>query len=98
AKYKPRAVFGLFSGGHDSLTCTHIASLVPAFTAAAHINTGIGVDETRDFVRDTWRDRGWNLLEYKAAENPRADGTPDPQDYRAIVRKFGFPGPGSHLL
>lgn len=97
-EHRPSAIFGLFSGGHDSLTCTHIASLVPGFTAAVHINTGIGVNQTRDFVRETAKCQGWRLLEYKAAENVKADGTPDPQDYRAIVLKHGFPGPGQHFM
>jgi 3'-phosphoadenosine 5'-phosphosulfate sulfotransferase (PAPS reductase)/FAD synthetase len=98
ASYKPVAIFGLFSGGHDSLTCTHIASQVNGFTAAVHINTGIGVDETREFVRDTCRERQWKLLEYKAVENTRGDGLPDPQDYRVLVRRWGFPGPHGHGL
>lgn len=96
--YRPIAVYGLFSGGHDSLTATYIASLYPAFTAAVHINTGIGVDQTRVFVRDTCAERGWPLLEYKAMENCRADGTLDPQDYRKLVLQYGFPGPPGHGL
>jgi tRNA(Ile)-lysidine synthase TilS/MesJ len=32
-------LFGLFSGGHDSLCATHVASRHPRFTRAAHINT-----------------------------------------------------------
>lgn len=98
-EYEPEAVFALFSGGHDSLTATYIASLVtlPApITGVVHINTGIGVEQTRAFVRTTCQNRGWRLLEYKAIENVQADGTPDPQDYRAIVREFGFPGPSGH--
>lgn len=96
-QYKPGAVFGMFSGGHDSLTATYIASLVDGFTGAAHINTGIGVQQTRQFVYDTCREQGWKLLEYKASEHRNRYGKPDPQDYCAIVRKHGFPGPGQHF-
>lgn len=95
---KPVAVFGLFSGGHDSFSSTYVASLHPAFTAAVHVNTGIGVEATRDYVRETCERRKWKLYEYKATENTRADGSPDPQVYAALVRRFGFPGPHGHGL
>jgi 3'-phosphoadenosine 5'-phosphosulfate sulfotransferase (PAPS reductase)/FAD synthetase len=95
-EYKPIAVFGLFSGGHDSFSATYVASQHPAFTAAVHINTGIGVRATREYVRETCRTRGWKLLEYAAAENVNAKGWPDPMVFREIVIKHGFPGPASH--
>jgi len=95
-RFKPKAVFGLFSGGHDSLTATYIASLHPRFTAAVHINTGIGIEATRDFVRNTCVKRGWRLLEYKATENINAKGQPDPQNYEEMVMEYGFPGPHMH--
>lgn len=88
AKYKPRAILALFSGGHDSLTATSIAAKHPAFTSAVHINTGIGIEQTREFVRNTCKEKGWPLKEYFA----QACG----QDYREIVLKNGFPGPYGH--
>lgn len=88
ALYRPVKVIGLFSGGHDSLTACHIASRHPAFSYAAHLNTGIGVKETREFVRKTAASRGWNLREYFALKCG--------QDYADIVAKYGFPGPGQH--
>lgn len=94
--HKPIAVFGLFSGGHDSFSACYVASRHPAFTAAVHINTGIGVAATRDYVRQTCRDRGWKLLEYSAAENTGRGGKPDPQIYREMVIRDGFPGPHGH--
>lgn len=97
-KYKPIAVYGLFSGGDDSLTSLGIAARSKAFTCAAHINTGIGIEETREFVRETCQREGWGLKEYKAAENKRADGKPDPMIYKDLVRKYGFPGPPGHSL
>jgi len=95
-QYKPKAVFGLFSGGHDSLTATYIASLHPRFTAAVHINTGIGIEATREFVRNTCAKRNWPLLEYKAVENTDGEGNPDPQIYEDMVMEQGFPGPFLH--
>ena len=50
-RWNPVAVVGLYSGGNDSTTMMHL--LRPHLTHAAHINTGIGIDETRTFVRDT---------------------------------------------
>lgn len=83
--WEPSHVFALFSGGHDSLTSTALAAGHQAFTAAVHINTGIGIDETRDFVRETCREQGWPLLEYHP-----------PVSYDDIVLEHGFPGPGAH--
>jgi 3'-phosphoadenosine 5'-phosphosulfate sulfotransferase (PAPS reductase)/FAD synthetase len=93
-EFSPIAVFGLFSGGHDSLSATFCAS--PFFNFAVHINTGIGVQRTRQFVQDTCKIRGWPLLELKASDNVNATGQPDPQRYRDFVLKYGFPGPHGH--
>lgn len=85
AGFDPSHVFAMFSGGHDSLTATAIAAEHPRFTAAVHIDTGIGIDETREFVRETCRAQGWPLLEYQP-----------PVSYDDIVLEHGFPGPGAH--
>jgi 3'-phosphoadenosine 5'-phosphosulfate sulfotransferase (PAPS reductase)/FAD synthetase len=95
-EFDPVAVFGMFSGGHDSCTATYIASQSRRFRGAAHLNTGIGVEETREYVRSLCAERGWALTEHKAMENTYADGRPNPQDYFAQVRAHGFPGPGAH--
>jgi len=87
-RYDPVAVFGMFSGGHDSLCAVHLASQHPRFTAAVHVNTGIGVEQTREFVRETCHDRGWPLLEYRAADQG--------QVYEDLVLEYGFPGPFHH--
>jgi 3'-phosphoadenosine 5'-phosphosulfate sulfotransferase (PAPS reductase)/FAD synthetase len=80
-------VFALFSGGHDSLASTAIAAKRPDFTAAVHINTGIGIEETRQFVRDTCQRQGWPLIEMH----------PDAKTYEQLIRERGFPsGPKSH--
>jgi 3'-phosphoadenosine 5'-phosphosulfate sulfotransferase (PAPS reductase)/FAD synthetase len=52
-----------------------------------HINTGIGIEETRQFVRDTCKEQGWPLIELY----------PDGKTYRQLVLEKGFPrGPKSH--
>lgn len=82
--HDPSHVFGMFSGGHDSLCATYLASQVDRFTGAAHMNTGVGIEETRKFVRDTCRDQGWSLYEYHAT---------DPS-YDELVLEKGFPRGG----
>ncbi len=63
AAHKPVAVWAAFSGGHDSLVNTHLTSQHPAFTGVVHINTGIGIEETREFVRRVCGEFGWRLIE-----------------------------------
>jgi 3'-phosphoadenosine 5'-phosphosulfate sulfotransferase (PAPS reductase)/FAD synthetase len=85
--HNPSHVFAMFSGGHDSLTSTAIVAKHPRFTAAVHINTGIGIEETREFVRATCEREGWSLLEYH----------PDGKTYRDLVIEKGMPGgPKAH--
>jgi 3'-phosphoadenosine 5'-phosphosulfate sulfotransferase (PAPS reductase)/FAD synthetase len=85
---QPTAVYGMFSGGHDSLSAVHVASQHQLFRGAVHINTGIGVEQTREFVRETCRQNGWPLREMM---------TERIQDrYESLVMRFGFPGPGGH--
>jgi 3'-phosphoadenosine 5'-phosphosulfate sulfotransferase (PAPS reductase)/FAD synthetase len=87
SEYEPSHVFALFSGGHDSLCSTAVAAAHPAFTGAVHINTGIGIAETRTFVRETCAARGWPLLEMH----------PDAKTYRDLVIEKGLPaGPKAH--
>ena len=97
-QHNPIMLVGAFSGGNDSLAACYVASLHPKFAGILHVNTGIGIEETRVFVRETCSERGWHLWEYKASENTRADGTPDPMIYEELVAKHGFPGPGGHQL
>jgi 3'-phosphoadenosine 5'-phosphosulfate sulfotransferase (PAPS reductase)/FAD synthetase len=94
-KYNPIAVVGLLSGGHDSLAANIVAHEAGA-DFSLHINTGIGVPATRQFVIDTCEREGWKLREYKATENLNAKGESDPQIYEVMVRKHGFPGPFMH--
>lgn len=80
-------VVGLFSGGNDSTTVMHIFK--ESVTHAAHANTTIGVEKTRDFVRNTCEEWGLPLLERKP---PRIEDY-----YHSLVLDQGFPGPGHHF-
>lgn len=94
-EYSPTHAFAMFSGGYDSLTTTHVSMTYllerhpEILSQVAHINTGIGVEETREFVRETCKQYGWTLKEYHASETSR-------MQYRDLVLKFGFPGPAHH--
>lgn len=82
------AVYGLFSGGHDSLCSTHLASLDPRFAGVLHMNTGIGIEETREFVRAVCADQGWPLHETRPAEGKYE---------QMVLERGGFPkGQQSH--
>jgi hypothetical protein len=89
--HKPVAIFALFSGGDGSLAATHWAMNNVPGCQVAHINTGIGIERTRLFVRETCLREGWPLTEIRAKEDCG-------QDYDKIVMKYGFPGPAMHYL
>lgn len=89
SKHKPVAKFVGFSGGRDSMAVTHWMMENLPDTKVFHINTGIGIKATREFVRDTCKDMGWPLVEVRAKEDCG-------MDYDEIVRENGFPGPYGH--
>lgn len=74
----------LFSGGNDSTVLAHL--MRNQATHAVHANTGIGIEETRQFVRDTCKEWELPLLE----KHP-------PTSYRELVIERGFPGPAMHF-
>lgn len=76
----------LFSGGNDSTALAHMFR--DRATHAAHANTTVGVEQTRDFVRNTCEEWGLPLIE-KLPPNER-------DRYRALVLDQGFPGPAHH--
>ena len=96
SEHEPVQVWGMLSGGYDSLVCTHLVAQSGLMDAATHLNTGIGIPQTRQYVRETCKDYGWTLKEYRADEYVRRDGTPDPQIYEDLVVNQGFPGPPHH--
>lgn len=80
------AIVLLFSGGNDSTVLAHLFR--KRATHAAHANTTIGIEQTRDFVRNTCEEWGLPLVERLP---------PDERDhYRSLVLQYGFPGPAMH--
>lgn len=77
----------LFSGGNDSTTLLHLMRQLGQVTHAVHANTGIGIEETRTFVRDICATWDIPLIE----EHPPPGST-----YRELVLERGFPGPAQH--
>lgn len=77
---------GLYSGGNDSTTLVH--AFRDRLDYAAHCNTGIGIEQTREFVRHTCASWGLPLIEV----HPPAGDT-----YEDLVIDQGFPGPGHHF-
>lgn len=87
--HKPVAFRVGFSGGRDSLAVTHwMMNNVPG-CEVFHCNTGIGIERTREYVRETCIRQGWKLHEIRAKEDCG-------QDYEEIVQRYGFPGPDAH--
>jgi 3'-phosphoadenosine 5'-phosphosulfate sulfotransferase (PAPS reductase)/FAD synthetase len=79
----------LFSGGNDSTTLAHLFR--PKATHAIHANTTIGIEQTRQYVRDTCA--AWEL--------PLIEERPDDSFADLVLGKVngwpgGFPGPGAH--
>jgi len=88
-EFNPSHVFALFSGGHDSLVSTYLTSQHPRFSGVIHCNTGIGIEETRQFVRETCARHGWPLIERMP---PRVS-------WEEICLQGGMPGgPMKHLI
>lgn len=86
AKRAHVATVTLFSGGNDSTVLAHLFR--GQATHAGHANTGVGIEATRQYVRDVCREWGLPLVERKA---PRVEDS-----YRTHVLAYGFPGPGAH--
>lgn len=87
--YHPVQIYVGFSGGTDSLATTHWVMTHYPNAKVFHINTGIGIERTRQFVRDTCAFYGWPLVEVHAKHDCG-------QDYEELVKQWGFPGPGHH--
>ena len=86
AEYDPIKVYVLVSGGNDSSVVAHLAAQFgPRLDALVHINTGIGVEETREFVRSYAQWMEMPLIEKHS-----------PRSYEDLVMQYGFPGPAAH--
>lgn len=81
-------VVGMFSGGNDSTTVVHMHR--HHLTHVGMANTLVGVEQTRQYVRDTTTALGLPLVE---KSSPRWEDS-----YEAHVLAHGFPGRGKHPL
>lgn len=81
------AVCVLYSGGNDSTVLAHLFKSEAHY--AIHANTTIGIEQTREFVRNTCEEWGLTLIERKP---PR-----EADHFRSLVLDQGFPGPGHHF-
>ena len=85
-EYDPVKVYALVSGGNDSTVVGHLAvNQGPGVDAFVHINTGIGVEQTREHVRAFAQWLETPLIEIHA-----------PKTYEELVMEYGFPGPAAH--
>lgn len=92
----------LFSGGDDSTALAHLFK--DRATHVAHANTGIGIEQTRQFVRDTAAAWGLPLLEkhprpgetYQDLVLGRCTARTGPKAGTVVWR--GFPGPSGHWM
>lgn len=97
-KYKPSHVFIMFSGGKDSVVAAHLFKDDPRINAAVHLDTGIKVPEVETHAQAVCDHFGLKLLIYRASDNQRPEGNPEPMDYDNMVIKHGFPGPSQHVI
>lgn len=79
--------YALFSGGHDSLVSTHKTMDAGNADVVLHIDTGIGIPETQEYVKKVCGRYGWPLNIVSSEF-----------DYKEIVKENGFPGPGVHII
>lgn len=97
-------VVTLFSGGNDSTTVAHLFRGIASH--AAHANTGIGIEATRQYVRDTCAAWGLPLIEKKPPEHAtyrklilgQVISSRGPNKGVRKVYAGGFPGPAMHYL
>lgn len=85
-EYKPVKTYCMFSGGNDSTVLLHLMWTAGLIDGAVHINTGIGIEQTREFVRNFCRDY----------EIPLIEKHPPSKSYEELVTELGFPGPAMH--
>jgi 3'-phosphoadenosine 5'-phosphosulfate sulfotransferase (PAPS reductase)/FAD synthetase len=99
AEHKPIAVVGMYSSGDDSggmiAALEYWSKLRGVPFQVAHINTGIGIEASREHARRTAAARGWAFSEWRT----------DPAEYVRLVTGYyapavlgGFPGAPMHAI
>lgn len=89
ADRNPDHIYAAVSGGDDSMTALHVAHQCDAVTldGVVHLDTGIGVSETRRYVEQKCNEWGLKLVTVGNA-NARFGH----ERYRHLVTQYGFPG------
>lgn len=82
-EHQPEAVCLLYSGGRDSSVVLDVCG--DYADHIVHIDTGVGLKDTRDFVDAECERRGLDLIVETG------------ESFRDMVMKHGFPGPAAHL-
>lgn len=87
-KFNPKNVLVGFTGGGDSLTLLHLMLESGIPFKPFFCNTGIGIKEQWQFIRDYCKKLNLDLIEQ----------TPVYKTYKQMVLSNGFPGPSAHLI
>lgn len=87
-KYNPKTILLGFTGGSDSLTLANVMEELNVPFTPFLLNTGIGVEDQRVFIREYCQKKGWSLVEQK----------PVYKLYKQMVVQNGFPGPAQHTV
>ena len=81
----PYEDIALFSGGNDSLVSTHYCMENDLCDVVLHLDTGTGIDENLEFVRETCEQFGWPLEVRETTTS-----------LKEFALEYGFPKASSH--
>lgn len=82
---RTREGWALLSGGKDSTLSALTADSEDRLKGVVYIDTGIGLEETRQYVEDLSNDFGWELKIFKGYVS-----------YDSYILRHGFPTPAGH--
>lgn len=100
AAHTPIAVVGMYSSGDDSgaamLALEHWSRLRGVPFQVAHINTGIGIEESREHARAVAAVRGWRFSEWRTNPAHYVRMVTGQERHRSVPG--GFPGGALHSM
>lgn len=84
---KIKGLWALYSGGHDSLVSTYVASLHPLFKGVIHVNTKTSpsAELVTRYARSVAKAYGWKFIEVSPFIT-----------HAQLFVKYGFPSPDAH--